>query len=406
MALMAGEWVEVRSKEEILQTLDQNGRLEGMPFTPQMFNYCGKRFRVYKRAHKTCDPIYTMASRSLPNGVHLNLRCDGKAYGGCDVGCLLFWKDAWLKLGPADPGASATIEHAGPTTNPGKVAVCTEEDVWKATRVGGGKDGPDTQYTCQTTELPKYTKALPWWSPAQYVEDYKSGNVTLDAMLRGALYSVFVRYPTRLYPFRAIYNAFQALIGGKPSPVNWGLIPVGKPQPSADYHLQPGDLVRIKTHDEIRATLDRRNKNKGLYFDVEMVPFCGGIYRVRSRIGRFIDEKTGRMKSLKTPAVILEGVFCQSKFSKRRMYCPRGLHSWWREVWLDRVSESEIGTEAKPCIAKQLQATARFSEVARRQQDEKAPAGETDLVSGNRLLATQERSGPIGVSTKPPQSAF
>ena len=54
--LRAGDWVEVRSKDEILQTLDKNGRLDEMPFMPQMFQYCGMRFKVRKRAHKTCDP--------------------------------------------------------------------------------------------------------------------------------------------------------------------------------------------------------------------------------------------------------------------------------------------------------------------------------------------------------------
>ena len=44
--LRAGEWIEVRSKEEILQTLDKNGRLDKLPFMPQMFEYCGRRFRV------------------------------------------------------------------------------------------------------------------------------------------------------------------------------------------------------------------------------------------------------------------------------------------------------------------------------------------------------------------------
>ena len=24
---------------------------------PQMFRYCGQRFQVYKRAHKTCDTV-------------------------------------------------------------------------------------------------------------------------------------------------------------------------------------------------------------------------------------------------------------------------------------------------------------------------------------------------------------
>jgi hypothetical protein len=32
--LRAGDWVEVRSKQEILRTLDKGGRLEGLPFMP------------------------------------------------------------------------------------------------------------------------------------------------------------------------------------------------------------------------------------------------------------------------------------------------------------------------------------------------------------------------------------
>ncbi len=344
MSMGADEWVEVRSKEEILQTLDERGRLDKMPFTPQMFEYCGKRFRVRKSAHKTCDPIYTMAARKLVDTVHLDLRCDGKAYGGCSVGCLLFWKEAWLKSVAADTSADAAASKAQAR----KGRPCTDADVWKGTRVNGAPDGAMTQYTCQTTELPKFTTPLAWWNPAQYIEDYRSGNVTLGAMVRGAFYSVFVRYPTRLAPYRIPYNALMKLMGASSSPVAWGYLRVGRPQPNFALDLQPGELVRIKSHDEILKTLDRRNKNRGLYFDVEMVPFCGTVCRVRSRLDRFIDERTGRMKTLKTPAVILEGVACQSCFSKRRMYCPRALHSWWREVWVERVSSARADVGLKP----------------------------------------------------------
>ena len=66
MKLRAGDWVEVRSKEEILRSLDKNGRLEGLPFMPQMFQYCGKRFRVFKRAHKTCDTVNPIAVDGSP----------------------------------------------------------------------------------------------------------------------------------------------------------------------------------------------------------------------------------------------------------------------------------------------------------------------------------------------------
>src|SRR5438128_1916182 len=97
-SLRAGEWVEVRSKEEILQTLDKNGRLEELPFMPEMFEFCGQRFQVFKRAHKTCDPPNGMAGYRMMNAVHLEgLRCSGSAHGQCQARCLIFWKEAWLK---------------------------------------------------------------------------------------------------------------------------------------------------------------------------------------------------------------------------------------------------------------------------------------------------------------------
>src|SRR5882762_6251854 len=97
LKLRASEWVEVRSKEEILKTLDKQGQLEGLSFMPQMFQYCGKRFQVFKRAHKTCDTVFPIRGRKMADAVHLETRCDGAAYGGCQAGCLIFWKEAWLK---------------------------------------------------------------------------------------------------------------------------------------------------------------------------------------------------------------------------------------------------------------------------------------------------------------------
>jgi hypothetical protein len=72
-----------------------------------------------------------------------------------------------------------------------------------------------------------------------------------------------------------------------------------------------------------------------------MVPYCGGTYRVQARVSKFIDEKTGKMKYLKTPAIILEDVWCGSCYSNKRMFCPRAIYSWWREAWLERVEVAQ-----------------------------------------------------------------
>src|SRR5919201_470703 len=93
--LRSGDLVEVRSEREILATLDERGELDSLPFMPEMLPYCGRRFRVFKVAHKTCDTIeYAgVGLRRMRNAVHLeNLRCDGSAHDGCQAGCLIFWK--------------------------------------------------------------------------------------------------------------------------------------------------------------------------------------------------------------------------------------------------------------------------------------------------------------------------
>ena len=180
--LRTGDWVEVRSKDEILRSLDKQGRLDGMPFMPQMFQYCGQRFKVYLRAHKTCDTIaYNSGSpgRKLPEGIHLDLRCDGKTYGGCQAACLIFWKEAWLK--PADGTGRLEAPAAA-------CAGCSEADVDRATRVDDRKLSGEPRYSCQATELLNFTKPLPWWDARQYVEDYVSGNAPLLRILRGFIY--------------------------------------------------------------------------------------------------------------------------------------------------------------------------------------------------------------------------
>src|SRR4029453_3187430 len=95
--LRVGDWVEVRSKEEILRTLDHNGEKEGIPFMPEMLAFCGRQFQIYKGAHKTCDTVFPIRGRRVANSVHLETRCNGKGHGGCEAECLIFWKEAWLR---------------------------------------------------------------------------------------------------------------------------------------------------------------------------------------------------------------------------------------------------------------------------------------------------------------------
>jgi hypothetical protein len=344
--LGVGEWVEVLSKEEILATLDKNGRLDALPFMPEMFQFCGKRFQVYKRAHKTCDPPNGMQGRRMLDVVHLEgLRCDGLAHGGCQAGCLLFWKEAWLRRvgegrqpSPELPVAvQATARFRPPAAD------CTEADLIAGTRAPGDQ-AQEPVYVCQSTSIGAATQPLRWWDIRQYAEDLASGNVRLSQMCASFLY--FLCYTLAESgiglggPLRWAYDRFQKIRGGTPYPSRMGKVPKGVSTPKAKLDLQVGELVKVKEYQEILETLDEEWKNRGMYFDAEGVPFCKGTYRVQQRVQQIINEKTGKMMHFKTDALILDGVFCRARYSKCRLFCPRSIYPYWREIWLERVLET------------------------------------------------------------------
>ena len=380
LTFCAGDWVEVQRKEDVLRTLDAKGQLEGLPFMPQMFQYCGQRFRVFKRAHKTCDTVNGPAGLRMNNAVHLEgIRCDGQAYGGCQAGCMVFWKTAWLKkvsgpensvLNASSEGnrvsktsafPSATWERGGDegaaweragngsaTLERGGNGGCTEAEVWAGTKADSNDNSGDPTYVCQITQLPLATTRLSPWDISQYLEDYTSRNVDLFTIAAGFVYATYnriINLGIGIGPImRWVYDSFQAVRGGVPYPRRWGTIPEGQPTPFATLDLKPGELVRVKSYDEILQTLTTTNRNRGLFFDAEMVPFCGKTYRVRTRVNSILNEKTGKMMKMKNDCIILEDVFCRACYSEQRYFCPRAIYSYWREIWLERVEDNKQGT--------------------------------------------------------------
>jgi hypothetical protein len=192
--------------------------------------------------------------------------------------------------------------------------------------------------------LLSFTKPLPWWDPRLYAEDYLSGNSSLRKTLQVFTYNTYVfcaRANSERWGRlgRWFYDRFQSLRGGLPFPRYEGKITVGVPTPRNDLGLQPGDWVRVKSYEQILATINTANTNRNLFFDAEMVPYCGKVFQVRTRVAKFVDERTGKLKVMKTPVIILEGVFCQSWYSGiKRQGCPRSIYAWWREIWLERVA--------------------------------------------------------------------
>jgi hypothetical protein len=347
----AGDLVEVRSKEEILATLTPDGRIAGMPFMPEMLQFCGQQFRVGAVAHKTCETAKrTYQGRRLEKTVHVgDLRLDGSAHGGCQAACRLFWRDEWLR--PAEESVKTQTVRPLPERAPR----CDETSLLASTRrlPLAGEAGP--RYSCQATELWEATTPLRWWDPRQYLLDIATGNHSMGTVLR-ALWLAAMRSWLHKTPlgYRAVKRIRETmhrwLVGGEVPDVQ-GTVPAGQPTPTARIDLKPGERVRIKPKTEIFDTIGENNRrNRGLSFDQEMVRYCGSVATVRSSVTNIIDENTGEMVSMKQPCIILDGVVCMGEYSQCRLMCPRQLPTFWRELWLDRLDDQNESVSAASAV--------------------------------------------------------
>jgi hypothetical protein len=306
--------VEVRSAGEILATLDGQGALGAMPFMPEMIRYLGRRFRVSARADKICDTIgATVQSRQMTNTMLLDdLRCDGNAHGGCQADCRIYWNEAWLKK--VDALAAPAVAQ-----DPIDVAALLAR-IKPQVRASNEGEGEDVRWKCQVTQANEASVPLSTTDPRPYLNELCSGNV-------GPL--TFVKVMARAAYMQPLQH-FKLL----PWPKGPNQKSPPRPEP---LNLQPGEWVRVKSREEIEATLTKAGKNRGLHFDIEMTPFCGQVMKVRGRVTQIIEEHSGRMLRFANDCIKLEGVVCSGERSTGRFFCPRKIYPYWREAWLERI---------------------------------------------------------------------
>jgi hypothetical protein len=321
--LGAGDRVIVRSPGEILSTLDADGTLHGLPFMPEMLDWCGKPFRVERRVEKTCADVYPMRRFAANDVVVLDgPRCDGDAHDGCKRACKIFWKEDWLR--PFDSLDTST-QTGGTGLDELIPRLKTKSD--------------ENHYFCQNTQLPTATEAFPGrqkpWMLRIVFREIRNGDLSVSEILK-----LFVLWSWQR--LRRTVHGDQWLRGNH------------KQTPAVSLGLKPGELVRVKSRAEIVATLDGHRRNRGMVIDYEMTRYCGGYAEVRHRLDRLIDEKTATMRKM-TDTVILRNM--RSKMSKLRDLeclcfdelgdCPRGELMYWREIWLERANRpSEPHTPA------------------------------------------------------------
>lgn len=304
-----GQLVEIRSAPEIAATLDVDGKLDGVPFMPEMARYCGQSFRVFRRADITCVEGHGL--RRMNAAVFLDeLRCDGSAHDACERHCLIFWKEAWLK--PAGSVKSPLMAE-------------TQSLSEFADSLGNLPTRKDGRYSCQSTALAAATTELPEWKLLPYIWQIRAGELTLA---RSALLIA-----------RTVLNRLRRFAG---------LMEIGRlagpksKSSNRDLRLRPGEWVTVRSHAEIRQTLDPAGRNRGMAFEPEMSGYSGKCFQVAFPVKNLIREETGEMVH---PAgtVALSGVICRGLCTKN---CPRTHYWFWREDWLDRAPLPDKGLSA------------------------------------------------------------
>jgi hypothetical protein len=104
--------------------------------------------------------------------------------------------------------------------------------------------------------------------------------------------------------------------------------------------LRPGDLVEVRSADEILRTLDADGASDRLPFMPEMIPFCGQRFRVSLRAVKtcYYGESSGMRKFPGEDVVLLAGARCSGADHDG---CQKACNIFWREAWLRKVDEAD-----------------------------------------------------------------
>jgi hypothetical protein len=297
-----GDLVEVKTPSEILQTLDSEGSLNQLPFMPEMLPFCGKRFRVARHVLKTCCYIDGGTNMRAFRGEDVftleDVRCSGDAHDSCPKGCMVFWRDAWLRKVQTDETLSK---------------IDSGEFTQLATRLktlsGAGR------YFCQASEILNVTRPLGRWERLiKCLSEVRAGNCTTLQMIGRVSIWMFWR--------------IRRLIGGEYAKG------MKRSTPSAGLGLQAGDWVEVQPIENIRETLNSRAHNRGLYFSSDMRLLCGTRQRVEKKLDKIIVDGTGEVR-LMSNTVFLEGSHCNCAHVAFGG-CSRDEYTYWREIWLRR----------------------------------------------------------------------
>jgi len=98
LGLKPGELVRVKTKPEIVSTLDGNNSNRGLAFDPEMAWYCGREARVLRRVERIIDERTGKLLRIKRACVVLEgVTCRGAYHRCCPRADYPYWREIWLE---------------------------------------------------------------------------------------------------------------------------------------------------------------------------------------------------------------------------------------------------------------------------------------------------------------------
>lgn len=262
-----------------------------------MVDFCGQEATLIRWVTSSCiNSGEGVQFGSLKDSVLLDVnRCDGRAYGGCQMQCPLIWQTDWL------------------TTDLNSSVVESADDVQKLRQIAEANAIVGDRSCCQATKLLQIATPLNGSRIKQYKRELDLNRVSVTNILTSICSGALAR-------LRGTSDGLQGHLTRTPV---------------VDLDLQPGEKVRVKPRSGIVETLDKHGMNRGLWFDPIMLRYSGRVLKVTRRITKLVNEYDGRIMVLKVPAVVLDDLRCDRT---ARRFCTRLLNLFWREIWLERVA--------------------------------------------------------------------
>ena len=104
----------------------------------------------------------------------------------------------------------------------------------------------------------------------------------------------------------------------------------------SDNHFVTGDVVRVRSRQEIEELLDYWKETRNCGFMDGMWDYCNTLQVVKKPVHRFVHERNYQVRKT-WGVVILENVFCTG--TNILGECDRSCYFFWREEWLEKAPD-------------------------------------------------------------------